>query len=173
MSTRSVISIQRAEDEYECIYCHSDGYLTYNGAMLLDHYSDREKLEKLIALGNISCLNKEVEPNPNLPHSFDYDKRQEDVVVAYGRDRGESGQESLKLSLKEMLKWDWIEYFYVYDLNGEWKYTTNEDVDFKSVKEGLDKEYKSYGIKRPKDYYGFWTDESLKAERKKQAQEEM
>ena len=52
MSTRSLISIQREKDTYECIYCHSDGYLTYNGAMLLDYYSDREKVEQLLKLGN-------------------------------------------------------------------------------------------------------------------------
>ena len=35
------------DDKYKTIYCHSDGYLTYNGAMLLDHYSDKTKVEKL------------------------------------------------------------------------------------------------------------------------------
>ena len=48
MSTRSLIGIQREKDKFEVIYCHSDGYPTYNGAMLLDHYSDKEKVEKLL-----------------------------------------------------------------------------------------------------------------------------
>lgn len=35
MSTRSFIAKQTGEDEYLTVYCHSDGYLTYNGALLL------------------------------------------------------------------------------------------------------------------------------------------
>ena len=52
MSTRSLIGIQREKDKFEVIYCHSDGYPTYNGAMLLDHYSDKEKVERLVSLCN-------------------------------------------------------------------------------------------------------------------------
>ena len=89
MSTRSLICIQRGKNKYEAIYCHSDGYLTYNGQMLNDHYNDREKVEKLIKLGNISCLNEKIDPDPTRPHSFDYSERQDDVTVAYHRDRGE------------------------------------------------------------------------------------
>lgn len=39
MSTRSLICKEQQDGTYYGIYCHSDGYLTYNGAMLLDHYS--------------------------------------------------------------------------------------------------------------------------------------
>ena len=42
MSTRSLICKQIDKNLYEAIYCHSDGYLTYNGAMLIDHYKDEE-----------------------------------------------------------------------------------------------------------------------------------
>lgn len=45
MSTRSYICIENEDKSISGIYCHSDGYLTYNGAMLLDHYSDRKKLK--------------------------------------------------------------------------------------------------------------------------------
>ena len=48
MSTRSYICIENENKSISGIYCHSDGYLTYNGAMLLDHYSDREKVKELI-----------------------------------------------------------------------------------------------------------------------------
>ena len=59
MSTRSLIGIQREKDKFEVIYCHSDGYPTYNGAMLLDHYSDKEKVEILRIFGvlTITLLN--------------------------------------------------------------------------------------------------------------------
>ena len=43
MSTRSMICMKLKDDNYKSIYCHSDGYLEYNGAMLIDYYKDRKK----------------------------------------------------------------------------------------------------------------------------------
>jgi hypothetical protein len=173
MSTRSLIGIQRDKDKFECIYCHSDGYLSYNGAMLLDHYSDKEKVEKLLKLGSISLLERKIEPNPDQEHSFCFNKRQEDVVVAYTRDRGDEMEPSVMLTLDKMSDYGWIEYSYFLDLDNKWKYIKNPDKTIRDVKEDLDKEYKSLKIKRPKDFYGFWTDEALKKERKRQQEEEM
>lgn len=82
MSTRSLIAKKIGEDKYLTIYCHSDGYLTYNGALLLDHYNLTDQVDKLLALGDISYLAERLEPDPSLPHSFDYDKRQEGVTLA-------------------------------------------------------------------------------------------
>ena len=59
------------------------------------------------------------------------------------------------------------------DLDNKWKYIKNPDKTIRDVKEDLDKEYKSMKIKRPKDFYGFWTEETLKKERKRQQEEEM
>lgn len=173
MSTRSLICKQIDKDKYKAIYCHSDGYLTYNGAMLIDYYNDEKKLDELLNLGNISCLCEKVNPDPNRPHSFDYDKRQDDVVVAYGRDRGEKDQEARICTLEQLRNWDWIEYIYIFNENKEWEYANYSFDDFEKVKDGLAKEYKRLGIKRPKDFYGFWTDTALKEEKKKQSQEEM
>lgn len=170
MSTRSLIAIQREEDKYEAIYCHYDGYLTYNGAMLIDHYQDKEKLEKLIQLGDISCLAENVEPDPNFPHSFD-GERQVDVVVAYGRDRGEKNINSRMMNMKELkesIETD-IDYVYIFDTNNNWKYLSySQKEQLRDVEEDLEKEYKYMGIKRPKDFYGFMTDEEIQKEKKKQ-----
>jgi len=168
MSTRSVIAIQRGDDEYEAIYCHSDGYLTYNGAMLLDHYNDRDTVEKLLKLGDLSCLNEKIEPDPSKPHSFDYGCRQEDVCIAYGRDRGDENVASKILNYKQLRDWGWIEYFYIFTPDNTWKYYKYDYPELKDVKEDLDQYYKNIGIKRPKNYYGFWTDEAIAIEKKKQ-----
>lgn len=173
MPTKSLICKKIGDDKYKAIYCHSDGYLTYNGAMLIDHYKDREKIEELLNLGNISCLCKKVNPDPNKPHSFDYSQRQDDVVVAYRRDRGETGQEASICSLKELKKCNWIDYIYIFNDKDKWIYAEYPFDDFKEVQKGLDKEYKQLGIKRPKNFYGFWTETTLQAEKKRQAQEEM
>ena len=168
MSTRSLICIQRGKNKYEAIYCHSDGYLTYNGQMLNDHYNDREKVEKLIKLGNISCLNEKIDPDPTRPHSFDYSERQDDVTVAYGRDRGEKGQESTLCSMQELKDWDWIEYIYIFNTKNEWIYSGYPFDEFKNVKEDLEDYYKKLGIKRPKDFYGYMSDDYIKKLKKQQ-----
>lgn len=85
MSTRSAIIRATEGGSYEGIYCHYDGYETGVGKTLLDHYSDPEKVKRLIALGSISQLGQRVEPIG--AHSFG--QREDGTTVAYHRDRGE------------------------------------------------------------------------------------
>lgn len=90
MSTRSAI-IMKQGDIYVGIYCHYDGYPEGVGKVLLEHYSDPEKVARLIALGSISSLGERVEPLGE--HSFD--APEEGTTVAYHRDRGEEWDESV------------------------------------------------------------------------------
>jgi hypothetical protein len=85
MSTRSAIIRATDGGSYEGIYCHFDGYEEGVGQTLLDHYSDPDKVKRLIALGSISQLGERVEPVG--AHSFA--KREDGTSVAYHRDRGE------------------------------------------------------------------------------------
>lgn len=172
MATRSLIGIRQDDGKIKSVYCHSDGYLTHNGAMLIDHYKDRDKVEKLIKLGSLSMLGEKVDPDPNKEHSFEYDKRQEDVVVAYARDRGEELREAVAQTEEELFDKDsWIDYIYIFEKNGEWVYSDfglTYNKELRSVKKDLDKEYERLGIKRPKDFYGFWVDYALEEEKKRQ-----
>lgn len=163
MSTRSYICKENKDGTYTGIYCHSDGYLTYNGAMLLDHYNEREKVEKLIGLGDLSVLYPNIDPDPSRPHSFD--ERQNDVCVFYGRDRGETDTEAKEVDLKNLDEDIWIEYCYVYGKDDVWRYFENGHLKegLKSVQEGLDKEYQMMGFKRPENCYGFFTEEDIKS----------
>jgi hypothetical protein len=173
MSTRSLITIEQPDGTYRAIYCHCDGYLTHNGAMLLDHYKDRSKVQELLNLGDISLLAPNVNPEPNKPHNFEYDKRQDGVVVAYQRDRGETNCDAKIMSLDELFEQSWIEYFYIFDLKGEWKYYHYEQpYELKDVKVELEKQYENLGIKRLENFYGFWTDTHLQKEKEKQQQEQ-
>lgn len=87
MGTKSNIAIERTNGAVDVIQCQYDGYPGYNGAMLLKHYNTPERVRELIKLGDISYLAEN--PAPTGPHS--YDKPQNGVTVAYGRDRGEDG----------------------------------------------------------------------------------
>ena len=110
MATRSRIGIENEDGTVSSIYCHWDGYPSNNGRTLIDHYSDREKVKELIALGSISALKENVAPIepmddiigvrmlkefkvlPKSVHSFD--TPQEGITIAYHRDRGEDLQEA-------------------------------------------------------------------------------
>lgn len=93
MSTRSHIGIRNEDGSLDVIYCHWDGYPSYNGAVLFHHCQEPEKIRELIALGDISSLAASVKPAEG-EHTFD--SPQDGVTVAYGRDRGEDGTEPLQ-----------------------------------------------------------------------------
>ena len=60
MGTRSTIALEFADGTVEQVYCHWDGYLEGNGAMLLQHYMDPFKVKQLLALGGFSSLEASV-----------------------------------------------------------------------------------------------------------------
>ena len=97
MATRSTIALEFADGTVEQVYCHWDGYLAHNGQILLKHYSDPFKLQRLIDLGALSSLSTEI----GVKHAFDnpgrygtpeheaYRKQHEHMCLFYARDRGE------------------------------------------------------------------------------------
>ena len=131
--------------------------------MLLDHYSDRKKVQELISLGDLSILQPKLHPDKDKPHSFDYNERQEDVCVFYGRDRGETEIEARTVDLEKLDKDIFIEYIYIYGIDGKWRYFEGGSLKggLKEVEKGLKNEYKELGFDRPKDVYGYFTDESI------------
>ena len=117
MSTRSRIGIQNPNGSVSSIYCHFDGYPEGVGATLNEHYSNRQKLNMLINLGDISILGENVSTMDK--HSFNNPK--EGVTVAYHRDRGEELRSAKVDNSLEMFKNTFGEsYGYVYTLEGKW-----------------------------------------------------
>ena len=118
MPTSCRIGIQTPSGEVRSIYCHWDGHPALTGAMLATHYTDEESVQRLMDLGNLSALGKTI----GQKHSFtDTDDL---MCIAYGRDRGDAGQDALfssnadeyvKLGSKE-------DYLYLYS-NGKWSHT--------------------------------------------------
>lgn len=136
ISTRSRIGIIRKDGTIKSIYCHHDGYLEYVGKILNDYYSNYDDIKELINLGDISSLREKVKPYNDLDHSFD--EPQEDVTIAYHRDRDEEWKYTKPNINKNIddfnkgLEDSWIEYIYLYDeKNKKWlwdsvDYTKNE-----------------------------------------------
>lgn len=140
MATRSLIGIQY--DGYiEYIYCHYDGYPSHQMPLLNDYYGDIDDAEDLISLGDISYLDKYVDPeDPDSTHSFDNPEK--DVVVAYGRDRGEPWSQVKPEIVDDVESYisagynSDAEYLYLFDPNnGGWQYINLEsryDLTWKS-----------------------------------------
>lgn len=121
MGTHAVIAMKVADDKYLAIYCHWDGYKAGVGAKLKEHYTDFEKVKKLISLGHISSLGKEVDISEGAEHSFD--KPAEDITVAYGRDCGETDQEAEGcVSIQDIkISFDHQGNVYIFE-DGKWMY---------------------------------------------------
>jgi len=98
MGTRSRIGVMHG-DIVKSVYCHWDGYLEHNGAILQEHYNSA-KANNLVALGDLSALRPEIGDQ----HSFsqfevddmdreDFIRTTENMCTFYGRDRLETGVE--------------------------------------------------------------------------------
>lgn len=117
MATRSHIGKINQDGTITSIYCHWDGYPEHHGPILTEHYKDEAKLDKLLAIGNLSSLAPEIGDEPH-----DFNNPPEGVCNFYGRDRKENKQEASTLSrpgFERMLKDTWGEFVYLFE-NGEW-----------------------------------------------------
>lgn len=155
MGTRSMIAIENPHSKaVKSIYCHWDGYLAHNGAILNEHYSNSPKVNNLIALGDLSSLRPEI----GVQHAFSsldvpkeeqeaYDKEHGNSCTFYTRDRGEIAPykhfESAKAAL-EYYDGSWCEYFYLFrydaDLeSGKWFFKDRNGGAWKRLATALKK----------------------------------
>jgi len=115
MATRSNIAMKTAEGKIVSVYCHWDGYVANNGRILLENYTDIDKIEALVALGSISSLGEAIGEQQDFD---DRSTQKDNWTLFYSRDRGE------QLSIQEyddIPSWiaDMEEYAYLW--NGqEW-----------------------------------------------------
>ena len=122
MSTRSRIAIEKQDGTVKSIYCHFDGYVDGVGKTLFNHY-DKEKLEKLIELGDISVLKESTEN-----------------TVAYHRDRGEDLHTTSYLSVEGLFELGFgssVEFVYCLTKDGTWVYKEDIGSEISNLKEAL------------------------------------
>jgi hypothetical protein len=123
MATRSTIALEFADGTVQQVYCHWDGYLEHNGAILQEHY-DSVKANQLVALGDLSSLKPEIGEK----HAFSqFELRAEEVAgfklltenmcTFYGRDRGETGTEwkthTNFVDFFAEVEGSWCEWYYI------------------------------------------------------------
>lgn len=130
MSTNSYIFYESSPNHYIGTYCHFDGYLSGVGTTLHKHYRDLEKIQQLIALGQLSSLDKECTPPPHYQTysiTGEKDIRIPGYTFAYHRDRGDELESPLTAnSLEEMVKLGF--YIYVWKDNQWLCWVTQDDV---------------------------------------------
>jgi hypothetical protein len=89
MATRAIIA-KLDNKGIKAIYSHSDNYLEHTGKILDQHYHDVDKVDELIAHGDLSIINE----NIGVKLDFnDYDLFHKNKQCRfYGRDRGEGNR---------------------------------------------------------------------------------
>lgn len=126
MGTHARIGKLLPNGKVRSVYCHYDGYVQGGvGEDLLNHYQDETKIDLLLDLGNLSGIGKEIGEKqdfndlPNLNPNW---------CLAYGRDRGQKGQEASHSQSEEAYWLDGdVQYIYLYKGN-EWYYLANGDT---------------------------------------------
>lgn len=131
------------------VYCHWDGYLEHNGVILAGSYTNADKINALVELGDLSILRDEVGEK----HKFedmerDAPQRVHGWTTAYHRDRGEElrqrvfeGAEAMT-QFKKSLRDSWAEYLYLYD-KGRWYYCQPDEKRWKLLGRSLQRKVQS------------------------------
>ena len=125
MATRSRIAIENQDGSVTSIYCHFDGYTEHNGKILDEAYNTANKLNALIALGDISSLERSIED-----------------TVAYHRDRGEDLNQTSYDGVEELYTEGFnygINYIYCFTKSGQWLVSDDGPVMEleRAIEEGL------------------------------------
>ena len=112
MATRSYIGIRNLDASVSYIYCHFDGYPGGVGMILANHYTDIDKVNALMKLGDLSTLGPEIGEKQNFN---DYNNLNKDWCLAYGRDRGEQNVSVKQEGFDKLIVDDSVDYVYVFD----------------------------------------------------------
>jgi hypothetical protein len=133
MATRSTIALEFADGTVQQVYCHYDGYLSFNGKILQEHYLDPFKLRELIDLGDLSVL------HANIGEKHDFDTNYREGCTFYGRDRGEIGVEARQFKNYEDYRQSaqFEEYNYILRRDGQWYVEYHDDSEFRLLIEAL------------------------------------
>lgn len=124
MATRSAIGRANSDGTVTAIYCHWDGYPECVGRTLVRHYTDEDKINQLIELGDLSVLGSEIGKKHDFDARYGHNDQRANWCLAYGRDRGEEETVSRPFANKEefvsTMMQSGCEYFYLWT-TGHWQ----------------------------------------------------
>jgi hypothetical protein len=130
MGTRSRIGIENQDGTITSVYCHWDGYPSYNGRMLLENYNTEEKIRELLSYGDMSSLSVHI----GVQHPFDppfsvgtpEHKEFRKMCTFYGRDRGEENVDARVHPTINDFMYHGEEYNYLFK-DGAWRMHYDSD----------------------------------------------
>lgn len=138
MGTRCYIGKQIADDQHLTIFCQLNGCPADTGATLVKYYTTPDRVDALLALGDLYYLEETLSPSSGCHNS---DTPQPGVTVAYQRDKGYSDCAAAIKTFKELSNsdLDGIEYVYIYSKDGQWSYmpTGCSEARLRNLKEDL------------------------------------
>ncbi len=135
MSTHSTIAVQHQDGTISQIYCHWDGYISHNGALLVEYYDSLELAEALVELGELSSLAPKLSPTGE----HDFEHREPNVCVFYHRDRDEDYTINKFDSFKHYIEKGRVEEFNYIFKDSEWRTVKPNSKLLKKVKIRLTK----------------------------------
>jgi len=109
MATRSYIGVRNLDSSVDYIYCHFDGYPDGVGAILTEFYTNNNRVNELMKLGDLSILGKFI------GEKQDFNNRVKDCCLAYGRDRNEPNTSVKNSDYKELINDKGVSYVYIFD----------------------------------------------------------
>jgi hypothetical protein len=137
MSTHSSIGILELDGSITAIYCHSDGYFSWNGEKLFNHYNSEALARELVGMGFCSILYETIgekhdfswmesfkriagETNENFWARRDADPRAK-MSRFYKRDRGDDDMEVERFADLAEFEAHAERYAYLWDMHrGAW-----------------------------------------------------
>jgi hypothetical protein len=126
MATRSRIAIENQDGTVTSIYCHWDGYIKSNGVILNNNYTTKDKVEELIALGDLSSLGETI-----------------DRTVSYHRDQGDDLVQTPFSNVEELFEDGFrsgVEYIYCFTKDGFWLVNELGSVNVAILSEVIEEE---------------------------------
>ena len=151
MATRSIIA-KLDNKGVQAIYCHNDGYLSNNGKILDQHYADEDKVNELLAHGDVSTLDENIGEKINFGDIKLRAKNKQ--CMFYARDRGENIKSKQPIILEDdiaLLEFAdtacHAQYVYMYAFGAWYVYCMAEDNQFAELDDVLQKVYNSQSFR--------------------------
>jgi hypothetical protein len=119
MGTHAAIGIINDDNTVTGIYVHYDGYISHTGNILKKYYN-RETTYKLMELGDLSLLEKEI------GEKHDYHDPYYNWCISYKRDRGETDTDAeIYDNIEDFINNFDAKYIYLLDNDNIWKVYKN------------------------------------------------
>ena len=143
MSTRSIIGKVEKDGTIKHIYCHWDGYPSNNGAILVGHWNDSEKIDALLQLGSLSKLGFVIgskHPFERYSDVYSKDGREaaeklpekiEEWCVSHKRDRGDDCDTQTSSDIDKFVKdieGSFAEWVYLWE-DGQWMFSRINNIE--------------------------------------------